>query len=307
MQQGLTHRQQVFHVYKSMLRTTRHIPSYNHREHVFQACREKFRANAGLAAGSSDASAALSLAETQLDNLQAQAQHLNALFNVNTLTHNAPKPSKLWEKKNTLGEAQRHFSTFSRPLRNAAADSTANPASSTAAASSASDSFASYLQSRMSVDTPAADGAAAAPTSDSGVSAPSWLAAGSSTASRGSLGLGSMATATHIVHIRLSPNNTIVTLTDLKGDTKCWASGGSVGFKTAKKSTYIAAIAAGEQVGLKARNQGIQNVDLHIAGLHKNKKAVVKGLIKAGLNICVMRDTTPIPFNGCKPKKKRRL
>lgn len=113
--------------------------------------------------------------------------------------------------------------------------------------------------------------------------------------------------ATHLVHVLLTANNTIVTLTTLSGDTKAWSSSGTSGFKNAKKSTYMACIAAGEQLGHKARNQGIKSVDMLVSGFHKNKKAVLKGLMKAGLNIIAIRDTTPIPFNGCKPRKQRRL
>jgi small subunit ribosomal protein S11 len=162
-----------------------------------------------------------------------------------------------------------------------------------------------------------AGGAAAA----GSVVMPSWLsqsaapAAGGEAAAAGSAALpaGSLfaapvsVTATHIVHVRLTPNNTICTLTALNGDTKCWTSSGSVGFKNSKKSTYMACIAAGEQLGLKAKQHNIRNVDMNIAGFHKNKRAVLKGLIKAGLNIVAIRDTTPIPFNGCKPRKVRRL
>ena len=80
-----------------------------------------------------------------------------------------------------------------------------------------------------------------------------------------------------------------------------------MGFKNSKKSTYMACIAAGEQLGLKAKQLMVSKVDMHIAGFHKNKKAVLKGIVKAGLTVVAIRDTTPIPFNGCKPKKQRRL
>lgn len=113
--------------------------------------------------------------------------------------------------------------------------------------------------------------------------------------------------ANHIIHLRLSPNNTIATLTDLKGDTLAWASGGTVGFKNSRKSTYVSTLSIGETVAKKARALGIEYVNLHIAGLNKNKKAVLKGILKAGLNVSLIKDTTPIPFNGCKPKKQRRL
>lgn len=113
--------------------------------------------------------------------------------------------------------------------------------------------------------------------------------------------------ANHIIHLRLSPNNTIATLTDQKGDAITWASGGTVGFKNSRKSTYVATLSIGETVAKRAKALGIDYVNLHIAGLNKNKKAVLKGILKGGLNVAVIKDTTPIPFNGCKPKKQRRL
>ena len=258
--------------------------------------RADFRANAGLQDGEQIA-LAVQLAHTQLDNLQHQLRHMNEIMNENTLTHNAPKPSRLYaDSAPAVPKGARAYSTARRTLAEPAvaapAAAAATPISVLGAAGAAPAGavpMPSWMgQSATPGAAPAAGDAAAIP-ADSLFAAPVSV------------------TATHIVHVRLTPNNTICTLTDLNGATKCWTSSGSVGFKNSKKSTYMACIAAGEQLGLKAKQQNIRNIDMNIAGFHKNKRAVLKGLIKAGLNIVAIRDTTPIPFNGCKPRKMRRL
>jgi small subunit ribosomal protein S11 len=273
-------RGEVLSVYRAILRTARAIPSYNHRGHVLQKARASFRANATLQ-GEEEVAFARNLAATQLENLQAQLVHMKGIMNQNTLSHDAPKPQKLWTpaSSSTLGQQRRSFHSSSIRIADAI-PSAAKPTSPAAFWSGGVDPASSTpiapLGMPQGLETPFA--AIAAPL-----------------------------VATHLVHVLLTANNTIVTLTTMSGDTKAWASSGTCGFKNAKKSTYMACIAAGEQLGQKARNQNIRSVDMHISGFHKNKKAVLKGLMKAGMNVVAIRDTTPIPFNGCKPRKQRRL
>lgn len=263
--------------------------------------RADFRANAGLQDGE-EIALAVQLAHTQLDNLQHQLRHMNDIMHTNTLTHNAPKPSRMYADSAAAAavpKGARAYSTTSRTLAEPAvaapAAPTATPVSMFGAAGAAAAAPAGSVAMPSWMGQSATPGAAPTAGDAAAVPADSLFAAPVSV------------TATHTVHVRLTPNNTICTLTDLNGATKCWTSSGSVGFKNSKKSTYMACIAAGEQLGLKAKQQNIRNIDMNIAGFHKNKRAVLKGLIKAGLNIVTIRDTTPIPFNGCKPRKMRRL
>jgi small subunit ribosomal protein S11 len=110
-----------------------------------------------------------------------------------------------------------------------------------------------------------------------------------------------------IIHIKCSLNNTIVTLTDLLGNTKAWGSCGSVGFKGAKRSSRFAGQAAIEFLGLKAKNLGYKHIVLHLNGLGKSRNISIKSLKKSGLRIYFIKDFTSIAHNGCRPSKLRRL
>mmetsp|Transcript_3668 Transcript_3668/g.10614 ORF Transcript_3668/g.10614 Transcript_3668/m.10614 type:complete len:243 (-) Transcript_3668:873-1601(-) len=110
-----------------------------------------------------------------------------------------------------------------------------------------------------------------------------------------------------IVHVYGSQNNTIITLTDMDGNTQAWASAGSMGFKNARKATTYAAEAAAEKLAKDALRLGFDRVKLQMKGLGQGKMAAVKILSTAGLLITSVQERTPMPHNGCRPPKKRRV
>jgi small subunit ribosomal protein S11 len=110
-----------------------------------------------------------------------------------------------------------------------------------------------------------------------------------------------------IVHVRASFNNTIVTLTDLNGETLCWDSSGTVGFKGARKSTPFAAARAAEKVAVKARRMGVTEVEVRVKGPGSGRDSAITALEQNGLRITAVEDHTPIPHNGCRPRKQRRV
>jgi len=109
-----------------------------------------------------------------------------------------------------------------------------------------------------------------------------------------------------IVHLQTTANNTILTLTDLDGNTRAWSSSGSAGFKNSRKSTSYAAQAAAEKLAKKAKQIGYQMVHIKMKGLGYGKELSLKGLKNGGLWIKKIEDLTPISYNGCRPPKKRR-
>jgi small subunit ribosomal protein S11 len=110
-----------------------------------------------------------------------------------------------------------------------------------------------------------------------------------------------------IIHVQSSKNNTIITLTDLNGNTKSWASAGTLGFKNSRKSTTYAAQAAAEQIAEKALQLGFLSVIVKIKGLGYGKESTVRTLYKTRLLITEIVEQTPIAHNGCRQKKKRRI
>ena len=110
-----------------------------------------------------------------------------------------------------------------------------------------------------------------------------------------------------IAHIQASFNNTIVTITDRQGNTICWASTGTVGFSGSKKATPFAAQVAAESCAKKAIEQGVKNIEVYIKGPGSGRESAIRALQAAGLQIHVIRDVTPIPHNGCRPPKRRRV
>jgi len=110
-----------------------------------------------------------------------------------------------------------------------------------------------------------------------------------------------------IAHIRASFNNTQITITDLNGETLCWDSAGTVGFKGSRKSTPFAATRAAETVAAKARKLGMHEVEVRVRGAGSGRESAVTALQRAGLKITAVEDHTPIPHNGCRPRKKRRV
>ena len=110
-----------------------------------------------------------------------------------------------------------------------------------------------------------------------------------------------------IAHIAATFNNTIITITDVNGDTICWSSAGSVGFKGARKSTPFAAQRAAEKCANEAKKYGIAEVEVWVKGPGSGKESAISALQAAGLRIQTIEDITPLPHNGCRPKKKRRV
>lgn len=107
-------------------------------------------------------------------------------------------------------------------------------------------------------------------------------------------------------HIKATFNNTIITLTDLEGNVLAWTSGGSVGFKGSRKSTPYAAQVAAEQAARKAGEMGVRKVDVIIRGSGSGRDTAVRTLQTMGLEITGVKDVTPVPHNGCRPKKRKR-
>jgi len=109
------------------------------------------------------------------------------------------------------------------------------------------------------------------------------------------------------VHVYASFNNTIVTVTDPDGNTLCWGSAGSVGFKGSRKSTPFAARLAAEQAIKAAQNIGIQEVDLFVKGPGPGRESAIRAVQSMGLKVKSISDITPVAHNGCRPPKKRRV
>ena len=110
-----------------------------------------------------------------------------------------------------------------------------------------------------------------------------------------------------IAHIKATFNNTIITITDMAGETISWASAGAVGFKGARKSTPFAAGRAAERAGNEAKRQGLQEVEVRVQGPGGGREQAVINLQNAGLRVLGIEDVTPLPHNGCRPPKKRRV
>jgi small subunit ribosomal protein S11 len=110
-----------------------------------------------------------------------------------------------------------------------------------------------------------------------------------------------------VAHIRSTFNNTIVSITDPTGEVISWASAGSSGFKGAKKGTPFAAQTAAEGAGRKAMDQGMRQVEVMVSGPGAGRETAIRALQGAGLEITLIRDVTPIPHNGCRPPKRRRV
>lgn len=109
------------------------------------------------------------------------------------------------------------------------------------------------------------------------------------------------------IHIFASFNNTIITITDKKGNTVCWGSSGSAGFKGSRKSTPFAARLAAEQAIKAATSMGLQEVDVYIKGPGPGRESAIRAVQALGLRVHSISDITPVPHNGCRPPKKRRV
>ena len=110
-----------------------------------------------------------------------------------------------------------------------------------------------------------------------------------------------------VLHIHSTFNNTIVTITDLQGNTLSWASAGNVGFKGSRKSTPFAAQLAAEKAARQAQEHGVQKVDVFVKGPGSGRETAIRSLAATGLEISVIQDVTPVPHNGCRPRKRRRV
>ena len=108
-------------------------------------------------------------------------------------------------------------------------------------------------------------------------------------------------------HIQTTFNNTLVTLTDMDGNALSWSSAGSNGFKGSRKSTPFAAQSAAEVAAKAAMEHGLKTVEVNVKGPGSGREAAIRALQTAGLNITMIKDITPIPHNGCRPPKKRRV
>lgn len=110
-----------------------------------------------------------------------------------------------------------------------------------------------------------------------------------------------------VAHINATFNNTTVTVTDTKGDTLCWASAGTCGFKGSRKSTPFAGQCASQQAAEKAVKFGVKEVEVRVKGPGAGRESAITALQGAGLTVKTIEDVTPIPHNGCRPPKKRRV
>ena len=110
-----------------------------------------------------------------------------------------------------------------------------------------------------------------------------------------------------VVHIQSTFNNTIVTITDPAGNVVSWSSAGVQGFKGSRKSTPFAAQLAAEDAVKKAMEHGMRNVEVYVKGPGAGRESALRSLQAAGLNVSVIKDVTPIPHNGCRPPKRRRV
>ena len=110
-----------------------------------------------------------------------------------------------------------------------------------------------------------------------------------------------------VAHIRSTFNNTIVTITDPAGNTLSWATSGAMGFKGSRKSTPFAAQTAAEKAARAAMEHGLKEVEVFVKGPGSGREAAIRSLQAAGLEVSLIKDTTPIPHNGCRPPKRRRV
>ena len=110
-----------------------------------------------------------------------------------------------------------------------------------------------------------------------------------------------------IAHVHASFNNTIITISDRQGNALCWATSGGSGFRGSRKSTPFAAQVAADRADQVAKEYGVKNLDVHVKGPGPGRESAVRALNNAGFKITSISDVTPIPHNGCRPPKKRRV
>ena len=110
-----------------------------------------------------------------------------------------------------------------------------------------------------------------------------------------------------IAHVQATFNNTIITITDLSGNVIAWSSGGTQGYKGSRKSTPFAAQLTAEDAARKAMEHGVRNIDVYIKGPGAGRESALRALQAVGVNVNLIKDVTPIPHNGCRPPKRRRV
>ncbi|MEK9673814.1 MAG: 30S ribosomal protein S11 [Rhodospirillaceae bacterium] len=113
--------------------------------------------------------------------------------------------------------------------------------------------------------------------------------------------------ASGVAHINASFNNTMITISDAQGNAIAWSSAGSMGFKGSRKSTPYAAQVAGEEAGKKAQEHGMKALEVEVKGPGSGRESALRALQAIGFTITAIRDVTPIPHNGCRPRKRRRV
>ncbi len=110
-----------------------------------------------------------------------------------------------------------------------------------------------------------------------------------------------------VAHVKATFNNTIITITDVQGNTIAWASAGSQGFKGSRKSTPYAAQTAAENAGRKAQEHGVRTLEIEVRGPGSGRESALRALQAVGFTVTAIRDVSPIPHNGCRPPKRRRV
>ena len=110
-----------------------------------------------------------------------------------------------------------------------------------------------------------------------------------------------------VAHISSTFNNTMITITDMSGNTIAWSTAGVMGFKNSRKSTPYAAQIAAEDAGRKAMEHGVKTIDVQVTGPGSGRESALRGLHSLGLIVTSIRDCTPVPHNGCRPPKRRRV
>lgn len=110
-----------------------------------------------------------------------------------------------------------------------------------------------------------------------------------------------------VAHVRATFNNTIVSISDMSGNVVAWSSAGAQGFKGSRKSTPFAAQVAAEKAAIRAREMGMRKLEVHVKGPGSGRESAIRSLQIAGMEVVIIRDKTPIPHNGCRPRKRRRV
>ena len=113
--------------------------------------------------------------------------------------------------------------------------------------------------------------------------------------------------ATGVAHVNSTFNNTMITISDVQGNTIAWSSAGTMGFKGSRKSTPFAAQMAAEDAGKKAAEHGVKSIDVEVRGPGSGRESALRALQTVGFTVNSIRDVTPIPHNGCRPRKRRRV